>query len=120
MTSYRRAQRAVRGRLLPAGERLGRLLRRRRNIATKLCARFSRALHQYRQCRNDNRSLRPLSHHRSFLPQFRPDSSITAVAGCRLVTVFATGTLIYAFTIFGLGLSASAGLCRGDSILVSR
>ena len=43
MTSYCRAQRAVRCRLLAAGERLGRLLRRRRNVATKLCARFSRA-----------------------------------------------------------------------------
>lgn len=68
MTSYRLAQRAVRCRLLTTGERLGRLRRCRRNVATKLCARLSRACHQYRQCRNENRSLRPLSIHLSFLP----------------------------------------------------
>src|SRR5271154_6158569 len=67
MTSYRRAQRAVRCRLLTAGERLGRLRRRCWNVATKLGARLSRACDQYRQCRNENRSLQPLSTHLSFL-----------------------------------------------------
>lgn len=44
--------------------------------------------------------------------------STTVVAVCALVTVFAVGALIYALTIFGLGVSAFAGLRRSNSILV--
>jgi len=45
-------------------------------------------------------------------------TSITAVAVCGLVTIFAVGALIYAPAIFGLGFPSRARVRRIHSILI--